>query len=220
LDSAAILVIGHDPRLQRSQTEAEFAFFMDYLTRPRPTLRSEQRKYDLAEAVANYVTELAGRPVALKELYVTNLCNEFLDFTPGSGTALIPDDRARQGVEEITNAAAIGNFKIILPMAVQPCYHLCRLGFIDEDTERVRRFVTGARPRAFKAAQGIYVQSGSAPFLAMCGQRLHHRGVPVVPIVHVKQWPRLPTLPSLARYRPLMATAGEEVRAILGLIEG
>lgn len=218
--SATILVIGHDPRLQRSQTEAEFAFFMEYLTRPRPTLRSEQRKYDLAEAVVSYVSELAGRPVALKELYVTNLCNEFLDHTPGSGTVLIPDDKATQGVEEIASIVTSGNFRIILPMAVQPCYHLCRLGFLDEDTELVRRFLAEARPQAPKAAQGIYVQSGKAPFLAVCGKRFHHCGVPVIPIVHVKQWSRLSTLPSLARFRPLMVAAGEEVRAILGLPGG
>lgn len=55
LATATILIIGHDPRLQRSQTEAEIAFFFDYLTRPRPKSRPEARKYDLAQAVTDHL---------------------------------------------------------------------------------------------------------------------------------------------------------------------
>jgi len=209
LATATILVIGHDPRLQRSQAEAEVAFFLDYLARPRPTSRPEASKHDLAKAVVDYVGVLAGREVSLSELYVTNLCNEFLEHAPGSGTVLIPDDLARRGVQQITQAATLGRFVMILPMAVQTFYHLCRLGFIDEDSDMVRRFVHDASPRAAKAAQGIYVQSGSAPFLAVCGCRFHHRGVPVVPIVHVKQWP-LRT--RARRYTEPMARAQQEIR--------
>jgi hypothetical protein len=216
LDSAAILVIGHDPRLQRSQTEAEYAFFMAYLTRPRPVQRSEQRKYDLAQAVVDYVSELAGRPVALDELYVTNLCNEFLPHTPGSGTVFIPDEQARRGVEEITGTVAAGHFQLILPMSQQTFYNLCRLGFVDDRSELVAPFIREARPNQAKTEQGLYASVGRAPFLAVCGQRFHHCGIPVVPVLHVKQWPRLPTLPSLARYRLLMVNAEKEVRAILG----
>ena len=58
INSATILVIGHDPRLQRSKAEAKTAFFMDYLTRPRPTRRPEARKYGLARAVWEYVNSL------------------------------------------------------------------------------------------------------------------------------------------------------------------
>ena len=212
LTTATILVIGHDPRLQRSQAEAEVAFFLDYLARPRPTSHSEASKYDLAKAVVDYVGALAGREVSLSELYVTNLCNEFLEHTPDSGTVLIPDDLARHGVQQITQTVASGRFKVILPMAVQTFYHLCRLGFIDEESEVVRRFVHDASPRAAKATQGIYVQSGKAPFLAVCGCRFHHRGVAVVPIVHVKQWP---LRPRAIRYAEPMARAQQEIRQLL-----
>lgn len=212
LDSATILIVGHDPRLQHSQAEASVAFFLDYLDHPRPLSRSEARKYDLAQALREYIGELVGRRISLTELYVTNLCNEFLDHTPGSGTVLIPDDKAQRGVDEITSAVACGDFKVILPMAVQPFYHLCRLGFIDTDTELVRQYVLGGHPRASKAAQGIYAQSGSAPFLAVCGQRFHHHGVPVVPIVHVKQWP---LGPRMIRYTEPMQNAAQEIRAAL-----
>jgi hypothetical protein len=97
-------------------------------------------------------------------------------------------------------------------MAVQPFYHLCRLGFLDGDSELLRRFLSGARPRPDGAARGVYVQSGKAPFLAVCGQRFHHRGVPVVPIVHVKQWP---LKRRMARYEEPMQRTGQEIRAAL-----
>jgi len=212
LATATILVIGHDPRLQRSQAEATGAFFFDYLTRPRPKSHTEARKYDLAQAVWGYLNKLAGYDVPLAELYVTNLCNEFLAHTPGSGTVLIPDDQAQRSVQRIVQIVADGHFKVILPMAVQPFYHLCWLGFIDEDTELVRRFVAGARPRPSKAEQGIYAQSGRAPFLAVCGCRFHHRAVPVIPIVHVKQWP---LTPRMIRYTVPMQKAKEHIRIAL-----
>jgi len=158
------------------------------------------------------VGALAGREVSLSKLYVTNLCNEFLEHTPGSGTVLIPDDLARHGVQQITQAVALGRFKVILPMAVQTFCHLCRLGFIDEDSEVIRRFIHAACPRASKAAQGIYVQSGRAPFLAVCGCRFHHRGVPVVPIVHVRQWS---SRRRATRYAEPMARARQEIRQLL-----
>jgi hypothetical protein len=210
--TSTILIIGHDPRLQYSQAQAQVAFFLDYLARPRPSSASEARKCDLARALWGYMQGLTGGTLPLGDLYVTNLCNEFLEHVPGSGTVLIPRDKARRGVEEIADAVACGTFHVILPMAVQRFYYLCSLGFIDEDTEQVRRFVEGARPQAAKAAQGIYQQSGKAPFLSVCGQRFHHQGVPVVPIVHVKQWP---LTSRMARYIEPMQDARRRIRVAL-----
>lgn len=212
LDQATTLVIGHDPRLQHSQAEAEYAFFFGYLGGPRPTYGPSAAKYDLAKTVWDYVSELAGCQVSLEALYVTNLCNTFLAHTPGSGTVLIPDELARRGTEQIAQAVAAGRFKIILPMAVQTFYHLCRWEFIDERSDLVDRFLAGARPQPPKAAQGIYVQSGQAPFLAVCGRRFHHQGVPVVPIVHIKQWP---LRARMVKYTGPMQQAQQQVRAVL-----
>jgi hypothetical protein len=213
VNTATIMVIGHDPRLQHSKAEAKTTFFFDYLARPRPTSRSETSKYELARAVWDYVSAIAGRDVPLAELYVTNLCNEFVDHAPRSGTVLISDDLAHRGVERIVQTVAAGHFKCILPMAVQTFYHLCRWDFVDEGgSEMVARFMEGARPRASKAEQGIYVQSGKAPFLAVCGQRFHHRGVPVMPIVHVRQWP---LKPRMVRYADPMERAALEIQQLV-----
>jgi hypothetical protein len=213
IHTATILVIGHDPRLQRSKAEAKTAFFMDYLARSRPTRRPEARKYGLARAVWEYIGDLAGRHVLLAELYVTNLCNEYLEPTRGSGTVLIPDDLAKRGVEQIAQTVAAGHFKCILPMALQTFYHLCHWGFIDEkDSELIVQFVAGARPRSTKAEQGIYVQTSSGSFLSVCGRRFHHRDVPVVPIVHVKSWP---LKPRMVRYTEPMERAQQEIRQLI-----
>ena len=67
LEIANILVIGHDPRLQKSLVEAEKAFFFDYLEKydERPTYGPHASKYDLANAVWDYVSQLARRSVRL-----------------------------------------------------------------------------------------------------------------------------------------------------------
>lgn len=122
LDRATILLIGHDPRLQRSDAEAEVALFMNYLLRPKPGQRSEARKYELAQAVLHYVAELAGREVRLEELFVTNLCNEFLPHAPAGATVLIPDAQAQRGVQEIARTVAAGRFRVVLPMSQQVFY--------------------------------------------------------------------------------------------------
>jgi hypothetical protein len=212
VNTATVLVIGHDPRLQHSQAQAEVAFFFDYLARPRPTSRSEARKYDLAQATWDYINWLAGYDVPSTNLYVTNLCNEFLAHTPGSGTVLIPQAQAQRGVEQITQVIARGHFKVVLPMAVQTFYLLCLLGFVDQPSDLVTRFIRAARPRSDKAEQGIYQQSGRAPFLRVCGQQFHHHGVPIVPIAHVKQWPLKARMIS---YAEPMRKAQQNVQMVL-----
>lgn len=217
LKTAKILVIGHDPRLQNSLAEAENPFFFEYLIRfqNRPSYGPDARKYDLAHAVWDYVNELAGQGLSLDQLYVTNLCNEFLPSSRGSGTVLISDELATRGVEAIKAIVLQGNFRLILPMSVQTFYHLCRLSFLDEEDERISTFIEKAAPAPNKANQGVYVSSGKAPFLAVCGRRFHHQGIPVVPVVHIKQWP----LKARAiRYTEPMQQAKLEVRKALGRI--
>ena len=215
--TATILIIGHDPRLQNSQAEAEKAFFFEYLEnyQARPTYGPDARKYDLAHAVWDYVNKLAGCLIPLDQLYVTNLCNEFLPSSQGGGTVLIPDQLAERGVEAIRAVISQGNFRLILPMSVQTFYHLCRLGFLDEKNDKILAFINKARPTSPKIDLGVYKTSGKAPFLEVCGRLFHHQGIPLVPIVHVKQWP-LKT--RAIRYAEPMQQAKHEVRKALTII--
>jgi len=214
---ANILVIGHDPRLRNSQAEAEHAFFLDYLSRPRPGRASEARKYDLARALLGYICDLGGQEIPLQSLYVTNLCNVFLPPTHGRGTVLIPDDQAIKGMEEIGQIISQGSFRLIIPLSLQVSYHLGRMGFFDETDERVRNFVCQARPSPKKADQGVYVPVGVAPFLEICGQRFHHHHTPIVPVLHIKQWP---LQPQMTRYREPMLHAAQEIRHVLAGTSG
>ncbi len=183
LNTATILIIGHDPRLQHSQAEAEYPFFFEYLKKypSRPTYGPHSRKYALAHAVWDYVCDLAGRSITLDQLYVTNLCNEFLPSAKGGGTVLIPDTLAFRGVVAINQIISDGNFSLILPMSVQVFYHLCRLGFVDEKEDDILKFTWNACPNPRKSDQGIYTTSGKAPFLEVCGNLYHHKGIPSDP---------------------------------------
>lgn len=212
LRTASILVIGHDPRLQNSQTEARFAFFFEYLQNARPTAPSEAEKYDLANAVWQYMNQLAHQDLPLDALYVTNLCNHFLERGEVRGTLLIPDTLAQEGVRQIEQIVAQGHFKIIVPLSLQTFYHLCRLNFLDEDTPTIAEFIRAARPQAAKVQQGIYEQTGKSPFLSVCGRRFHHAGVPVVPVVHSRQWP---LELRMVRYRELLDNARHHISTIM-----
>jgi hypothetical protein len=214
INLATILIIGHDPRLQNSQAEAEKAFFFEYLERypARPTYAPHARKYDLAHAVWNYVNELADCCILLEQLFVTNLCNEFLPSSQGRGTVLIPNKLAERGVSEIRQIVSHGNFRLILPMSVQVFYHLCRLGFVDEQNETILTFIHKAQPAARKTDLCVYETIGTAPFLDVLGKLFHHQGVSLVPIVHVKQWP---LKARTTRYSVPMELAKREVRKVL-----
>ena len=215
MDRAGILVIGHDPRLQRSDAEAQYAFFLNYLEKPRPTLASEGRKYDFASSAVNYVRYLGGSSVALEDMLFTNLCNEFLERPIAGGTVLITDDVAERGIQAIESILSRGSFKIILSMAPQVLYHLVRLGFVGDPDENLLAFLRMARPGPAAAARGAYVPVGRSPFLMVCGEKYHHRGdgVPLVPILHAKQWPLNKRMEP--HYGSLMRMAATNTRACL-----
>lgn len=186
---ARVFVIGHDPRLQKSHAEAATVFFLDYLEKPKPTRSSEARKYGLAEATVEYIDHLTGGTVALTDVYVTNLCNDFLPHAPKRSTVLIPDDVADRGIDAIQEALDQGKPQVMIPMSAQVFYHLGRSGFVSNQQAELERFIRAAAPHAEPAAQGAYRPVGRSPFLGVCGKLFHHREVPVVPVLHVKQWP-------------------------------
>lgn len=213
LNTAKVLVVGHDPRLQRSNAEAEFAFFFEFLTRS-PINKGEVQKKGLALAVCRYIDWLAGRELPHEQLYVTNLCNEFLKRQQ-PGVIYIPEAQARRGVEALTKAVGKGQFKVIIPMAEQTFYWLCQLGFVEDADERVQTYLQAAHPKAAKAQQGVYIKTGQASFVAVCGQRFHHQGIPIIPVLHVNRW-QWPLPPRWVRYTPGMEQARAQVQQAYG----
>jgi hypothetical protein len=211
-NTAKVLVVGHDPRLQRSDAEAEYAFFFEFLKRS-PKNRGEVQKQGLARAVRAYLKWLAGYEIPLDQLYVTNLCNEFIERQQ-SGVIYIPEAQARHGVQSLTDTVAQGQFKVIIPMAEQTFYWLCQLGFVEDADERVQTYIQIAQPKVAKAKLGVYVKSGKAPFVTVCGQRFHHQGVPIIPILHVNRW-TWPLPPRRIRYEPGMEQARDRIQQAL-----
>jgi hypothetical protein len=55
-----ILVIGHDPRLQKSDTIAGYALFADYYFKPIPKAPRELQKYNLAKATFGKILSLTN----------------------------------------------------------------------------------------------------------------------------------------------------------------
>lgn len=210
--TAQVFVIGHDPRLQRSDAQAETVFFLDYLDRPKPSVGSEARKYELAEAAVEYVRELTGGQVPLEQMYFTNLCNEFLPHPQRGGTVLIPDHVADRGLAEILRALDQGRPRVIIPMSLQVFYHLARSGFVEMDEGKREAFLRRAAAKPVDRARRAYVQSSPRAFLDVCGRQFLHRDTPVVPVVHVKAWP---VRGSFLAYQSAMQNAAANIRRAL-----
>lgn len=186
-EKAVVFVIGHDPRLKRSDFEAPYTFCLDYLERPRPSTKGEQSKHDLAIAAYSYIKYLAGRSVSLEDMYFTNLCNEYLE-RPEKGTVLIPDEKADRGIRDIEIALSWGAFQVVIPMSLQVFYHLVRRDFVTDDPdEDLQTFLQEARPDP-SAVKNSYVPVAKVSFLLVCGRTYHHKQTPVIPILHVQQW--------------------------------
>jgi hypothetical protein len=187
---AHLLVIGHDPRLQESDNEAKYVFFMDYLEREPPVHKVELRKYGLAKAVVDYIAYLTSNKYnvsTINRMYFTNLCNEFIQHPEKKGeTVLIPDEKADYGVSDIEKTLQIGSFRLVLPMSLQVFYHLVRRGFVPSESDEMKKFLRKARPDESFALQGAYRPTERRAFVDICGNRYYHRGVPVIPILHVK----------------------------------
>jgi len=210
---ARVFAIGRDPRLQISEAQAETVFFLDYLGSAKPSVRSEARKYELAEATAEYVREITGGQVPLEEMYFTNLCNELLPHAPKGGTVLIPDEVADRGIAEIEKALAHGKPQVIIPMSLQVFYHLARIRFVAMEDEQRTGFLRKAAPKAQDAGRGAYVQSKPRAFLDVCGSQFLHDSIPVVPALHVKTWPLRGRFKA---YESAMQNAAANVKACVG----
>jgi len=187
LDNARILVIGHDPRLQASDTQAECAFFADYYFKPKPGRSSEIAKYRLAEATFNYIGQLTGNKFPADQLALTNLCNVGLPHAPKGKTVLIPVQEAQAGIQAINGILSQGQVEIIFAMSTQVNYWLQKLGFYPPVAEFLRK--AEPEPNGFAGEQPYYAPRQSKAFQLICGQCYTVGERKVVPILHVKNWP-------------------------------
>jgi hypothetical protein len=184
---ARVLVIGHDPRLQGSNTIAEYCFFADYYFRPISVKKSEVAKYKLAESLFSYVAWLTSNKYSADELIITNLCNRALKRYPKTKgkTVLIPEEYAREGLANINDILKSSQIELIIAMSQQVNYLLQKLGFYSSTPSYMEKSI----PRGKSSSNGYYEPVGKSPFLEICGNRYHAGKIPLYPVLHVKQFP-------------------------------
>ncbi|MBI3552709.1 MAG: hypothetical protein HY077_09325 [Elusimicrobia bacterium] len=182
--SNRIWFLGHDPRLRKNDAEASTCFFLDLLNKPKQV--GEGSKRGLAQSVMRYVSALSGRHVSRTEIFVTNLCNEFLDRPSIDEVVLIPDRVAEIGVRRLARylLKAKQPPEIIISSSQQVLYHLARTKFL-KPHQLLIDFEAASTPNPRLAAKGAYQPSRTAAFLQVCGLIFEHQGIPVIPVLHV-----------------------------------
>jgi len=179
-----VLVIGHDRRLHKSDTIAKYPFFADYFFRPIPRHGSELAKYRLAESLFSYVGWLTSYVFSANEVVITNLCNKTLKHAPPGRTVLIPDECAKEGLDNIRRILKRSRIEVILAMSEQVNYWLQKLQFYSSGDD----YLGQSEPKSQAAEQGYYEPVGKSPFLHICGNRYLADGIPLFPVLHVQQY--------------------------------
>jgi hypothetical protein len=185
LSKAKVLVIGHDPNLQESPTQAQHCFFADYYFKPIPSKGNEKAKYNLAKAVFEYTHYLTSNRFTDLEIYITNLCNCKLPKQPPKKTIYIPESKAVEGLQNIRNILKSSKISLIIATSQQVNYWLQKLGFYSS----TNKYVDDSEPKPAGVLNNYYEPKGKSPFLQVCGRKYIADGVPLFPVLHIKQYP-------------------------------
>ena len=188
-ETAKVLLIGHDPRLNKSHTIAETALFANYYFKPIPTKSSEKKKYGLAKSSFEYIVGITNGKYKPENIYITNLCNTALEHAPIGKTVLIPQSEAEKGLKNIKSILKENpSIEYIFPMSLQVNYWLQKLSFYNtsdnfiKDSEPVQIGLNN-NPPYFKAKV-------PGTFLSICGNqyKVNNGNQTLIPILHVKTY--------------------------------
>ncbi len=131
--TARLLVIGEDSNLQWSDTATEYAMFADYYFRRFPEDHGERSRNVEARDLFNHITYVTLNSVKPEDMYITNLCNDYVEPAPKGKRVLIKEEKAIKGVEHIKwILEQFPTIEWILPMSLQTNYWLQKLGFYGE----------------------------------------------------------------------------------------
>jgi hypothetical protein len=205
---AKVLVIGHDPRLQTSNTQAEYAFFADYFFKPKSSDRREHAKYELAEALYTYINWLTDNKYNIDDFIITNLCNHHLPKAPTGKTVFIPEDKAKEGLENIKQILKEFKIKFILATSQQVNYWLQKLGFYNSEND----FLIKSEPKENGVRDNYYEAVQSRAFLDICGREYLADGIPLFPVLHIKQYPLRSRIK--ANYEKLLLNCINEIKKL------
>jgi hypothetical protein len=187
---AKILLIGHDPRLQESDSLAEYCLFADYYFKPKPLDSAERRKYKVAETAFKHIAYVTKDNIRPKEVYITNLCNEALDHPPKGKTAFIPLEKAAAGIIHIRRILTENSsIQFVFPMSLQVNYWLQELGFYGSDNDFLRH--SEPKQRGIDNKPSYYEPFKNRAFTIICGKqyKVNEGQQIVIPILHSKNFP-------------------------------
>lgn len=189
-----VLLIGHDPRLQRSATIADYALFSDYYFKfkSEPLNESDRHKYGLAKMSFEQVLDITGNRYNREDIYVTNLCNQALE-RPKKRTVLIPEREAETGVKRLKKIVEqFDSIEYVFPMSQQVNYWLQYFELYRTETD----FLANAKPKQ-KGIDSIppyyeAINKNAKPFLEICGKVYDlGKGQKLIPILHTKTYCQL-----------------------------
>ncbi len=185
-----VLLIGHDPRLQNSDTIASTVLFADYYFKKKPSGGSELKKYNLASSTFEQLLYLTNGTIKPEEVYITNLCNEVLPHAPKRKTVYISEDKAKDGLERIKKILTENTeIEFVFPMSLQVNYWLQKLDFYESS----EIFLKYSEPceAGIQNIEPYYKPKVDKSFLRICGQIFHTKNgnQKVIPILHSKNFP-------------------------------
>jgi hypothetical protein len=184
------LLIGHDPRLQQSDTQAEYVLFANYYFDNTIKDRALKSKYGLAASAFNQITNITNGKIKPEEVYITNLCNLALPHAPKGKTVYIPEDKAREGFENIKRIITENpGIEYIFPMSLQVNYWLQKLGLYDSNDDFVEK--SSPKAKGFLNEPPYYEPKEKSPFLMICGYKYQVKEATqaLIPILHAKCFP-------------------------------
>lgn len=188
--TARLLVIGEDSNLQWSDTATEYAMFADYYFRRFPEDHGERSRNVEARDLFNHIMYVTLNSVKPEDMYITNLCNDYVEPAPKGKRVLIKEEKALKGVEHIKwILEQYPTIEWILPMSLQTNYWLQKVGLYGGD----EAFLHGAQPRrvGIECIQPYYQPVDGKAFASICGNIYDANDYPakVIPILPAKDYP-------------------------------
>lgn len=187
---AKILIIGEDSNLQWTDTVTEFAMFADYYFRPFPEDHGERSRNVEAQNLYHHILFLTNDLFKAEEIYVTNLCNDYVQPPTKGKRVLIPEEKADKGFAHIKWILEQNpSIEYIFAMSLQTNYWLQKLGLYGGD----ETFLHGAQPRrvGMECIEPYYQPVEAKALRSIIGQIYDTtvRGVKIIPVLPTKDFP-------------------------------
>jgi len=133
---AKVLVVGEDSNLQWSDTVTKVAMFADYFFKEFPEDHGERSRNVESQDLFRHISFVTNNKIKNTEIYITNLCNDYLTPPAKGKRVLITEDKATEGLKHIELILKENpTIKYVLIMSLQSNYWLQKLGFYGDNNE-------------------------------------------------------------------------------------